>query len=445
MVGYPFVPLVGHPGVVAIVRDKNINEIVIEMIMMILGIYPLIGLNFLMMVVAGYIVWLLEACNNPDEDIDFSKTWIRGIYEGWYWAFITQGTHGFGDFTVTRFYSRCFAVVWSLFGVVMTSLVIGALVTALTTVNGAAEFKVYGSEVGALNGSFEEKLGLLRNGKVNEKRAYTTITELRDDLLANEIKGVLLDAYTAGANAHLFADERLRVATKLEYPRSYGFVLSGDLKSMAAEFRSYIKSDEERILKALSNSTVPMGVSPPAELKSPFDPESSILSTALVSMTIMIVVFSIFGLLWSHYLKKLNQKNAQRLDKKDIFNQCNDMVANFKSSIDGKINDLEEKHSLQRKLLFKDYYGYSAIDHHARHGDKLLKRQNTVHPVSPKKEDQLDELELDLEGGRRLSAHVDKPRTPFTEGEFDVGQLEEIEESDIQTFEVVEENEEIER
>ena len=59
MVGYPFVPLVGHPGVVAIVRDKNINEIVLEMIMMILGIYPLIGLNFLMMLAAGYIVWLL--------------------------------------------------------------------------------------------------------------------------------------------------------------------------------------------------------------------------------------------------------------------------------------------------------------------------------------------------------------------------------------------------
>ena len=71
---------------------------------------------------------------------------------------------------------------------------------------------------------------------------------------------MLLDAYTAGANARLFADERLRAATKLEYPRSYGFVLSGDLKSMAAEFRSYIKSDEERVLGALMNSTEPMGV-----------------------------------------------------------------------------------------------------------------------------------------------------------------------------------------
>ena len=28
-------------------------------------------------------------------EIDFSKKWIDGIKEGWYWAFITQGTHGY--------------------------------------------------------------------------------------------------------------------------------------------------------------------------------------------------------------------------------------------------------------------------------------------------------------------------------------------------------------
>ena len=59
MVGYPFVPLVAHPGVVAIVRDKDINEIVIDMIVMIVGIYPLLLLNLLMMVTAGFLVWML--------------------------------------------------------------------------------------------------------------------------------------------------------------------------------------------------------------------------------------------------------------------------------------------------------------------------------------------------------------------------------------------------
>jgi len=42
-----------------IVRDKDINEIVINMITMIMNIYPLIMLNLLMMVTAGLIVWIL--------------------------------------------------------------------------------------------------------------------------------------------------------------------------------------------------------------------------------------------------------------------------------------------------------------------------------------------------------------------------------------------------
>ncbi|XP_066925678.1 uncharacterized protein [Clytia hemisphaerica] len=398
MVGYPFVPLVGHPGVVAIVRDKNINEIVIEMIMMILGIYPLIGLNLLMMIAAGYVVWLLEACNSDEGSVDFSNSWIRGIYEGWYWAFITQGTHGYGDFAPTKVGARIFAMIWALVGLVMTGIVIGAIVTALTTVNGAAQFKIYGSQVGALNGTFEAKLGLLRNGKVNEKKAYLTVEELRDALLNNDVEGVLLDAYTAGANADLFADERLRAATLLEYPRSYGFVLSGGLRSVAAEFKSFMKSDEDRILSILTNSTEPMGVAPPAELKSPFDPESSILATALISMTVMLVVFSILGFIWSHFLKKINAKKEQILDPKDVLAMCNLLVEDFKETMDSKMVDLEDKHLLQRELLYKDYHGHSAIEHHKMNGDKLQKMldaklmQNRVAPC-PDSEQLVDEME----------------------------------------------------
>ena len=122
------------------------------------------------------------------------------------------------------------------------------------------------------------------------------------------------------------------------------------------------------------------------------------------------------------------------------------MVEDFKSSMDEKITELEDKHSLQRKLLFKDHYGHSAIDHHARHGDKLSKKRNAVHPVSPSMKDQLDESETDLESGRRSSvretAHVDKPNTPvIEEGNFDVGQTELIEETAIEPFEGEEDDE----
>ena len=72
---------------------------------------------------------------------------------------------------------------------------------------------------------------------------------------------MLLDAYTAGDQSSLFADERLRAATKLEYPRSYGFVLSGDLKNVAGEMKDFFYVHKESILEILTSSTEPMGVS----------------------------------------------------------------------------------------------------------------------------------------------------------------------------------------
>ena len=54
----------------------------------------------------------------------------------------------YGDFTVTKVKSRIFAVVWCFIGLIMTSLIVGAIVTALTTVNGSSQFKIYGSQVG---------------------------------------------------------------------------------------------------------------------------------------------------------------------------------------------------------------------------------------------------------------------------------------------------------
>ena len=57
--GYPFVPLIKYPGMMLIVKDKSINEIVLDMILMILSVWPLILINLLMMILAGYLVWLL--------------------------------------------------------------------------------------------------------------------------------------------------------------------------------------------------------------------------------------------------------------------------------------------------------------------------------------------------------------------------------------------------
>ena len=84
--------------------------------------------------------------------------------------------------------------------------------------------------------------------------------ELKDSLLAGEIEGILLDAYTAGDKEHVFDHDQLRAYDLLKSSRSYGFVLSGDLAYVSTEFNSYISVHTNEILSVLTNSTSPMMV-----------------------------------------------------------------------------------------------------------------------------------------------------------------------------------------
>ena len=89
---------------------------------------------------------------------------------------------------------------------------------------------------------------------------YNTLQELKNSLLADEIEGILLDAYTAGDKEELFRHDQLRAYDLLKYPRSYGFVLSGDLAYVSGEFKSYIAVHTQEILSILTNTTIPMKV-----------------------------------------------------------------------------------------------------------------------------------------------------------------------------------------
>ena len=59
LIGYPFVPLIDHPGVIVIVKEKNVNDIVMDMIVAILGIWPLLLINLVMLCLAGLVMWML--------------------------------------------------------------------------------------------------------------------------------------------------------------------------------------------------------------------------------------------------------------------------------------------------------------------------------------------------------------------------------------------------
>jgi hypothetical protein len=57
--GYPYISLVSYPGVVILVKDKSLNEIVASKVLSLLSVWPLVVLMFLMSIVMGLLVWFL--------------------------------------------------------------------------------------------------------------------------------------------------------------------------------------------------------------------------------------------------------------------------------------------------------------------------------------------------------------------------------------------------
>ena len=71
---------------------------------------------------SGCVVWLLDTWYNQD---DFPAAFPRGIFEGFWWAFVSMTTVGYGDRAPKSFFARIFAIFWILLGVTIFSMYTG--------------------------------------------------------------------------------------------------------------------------------------------------------------------------------------------------------------------------------------------------------------------------------------------------------------------------------
>jgi ABC-type amino acid transport substrate-binding protein len=92
----------------------------------------LIGLGALtlILVLIGHIVWLVERNKNPD----FPQSYVKGIWEGLWWAAATVTTVGYGDKTVRDKWGRILGLIWMFAGLFLIAN-FTAFVTAEVTVS----------------------------------------------------------------------------------------------------------------------------------------------------------------------------------------------------------------------------------------------------------------------------------------------------------------------
>ncbi|XP_027035829.1 uncharacterized protein LOC113664427 [Pocillopora damicornis] len=162
----------------------------------------------------------------------------------------------YGDKVLVGFWSRLFAVAWILAGLVVASVLTGALAASLTFYTIEKDVMLYGSKVTALTDSPAHRLGVRRNALI---RPRGTLQEAYKSLGQGEVNGLLLDAYIAGSHSikDLF-DQQLRVKEVIKLPKGFGVVLSGEAMRLQKRVRDYIRNNAGLITKMIENSTTPL-------------------------------------------------------------------------------------------------------------------------------------------------------------------------------------------
>lgn len=90
---------------------------------------------------------------------------------------------------------------------------------------------------------------------------YKTIEEVASALKRREVRGALVDVFSAATRNDLFKHSDIVAKKNIKYPSAYGFVLSGNMKNAAFTFRDYLKVHANSILKTLEQNTAGLEVS----------------------------------------------------------------------------------------------------------------------------------------------------------------------------------------
>jgi len=249
----PYIPFVQAPRVALLVHETAEDDKTTQLMNTVFKAWPILIFILVAATLSGIIIWLLDRLKNPDE---FPRPFINGTWEGFWWAFVTMTTVGYGDRAPKSFLARIFCIVWILVGIIIIAI-FTAIVTASLSASIQHHFTVHGSVIGAVNGSEEFRLGVSLNA---DMKPYHSIPHMNSDLLAEKLKGSLIDNYVLTYYSEFVrVNDEVRIETTFEHAITYGLAVRANASSDKLEcFRRYLRNHPQEVFEIIAKNLEPL-------------------------------------------------------------------------------------------------------------------------------------------------------------------------------------------
>lgn len=192
-----FISMVDASKVSVLAKQRTLavksSDLTLHMLESVISTWPLFLIAILMAISSGCVVWTLDTWYNEEH---FPQRFPKGIFEGFWWGFISMTTVGYGDRVPSSTTARLFSVLWIFLGITMFNMYTAVLTTALSVKTHIFDIKDFTAvDVGALSStSLGKTVIYLEHGNVH---LYSSVEEAARDLDEDKIKGIALDANVA--------------------------------------------------------------------------------------------------------------------------------------------------------------------------------------------------------------------------------------------------------
>ena len=173
--GFYFIPVVEIPIGTYVTKERKKQDIVFHVLHGVTGLWPLLVILLLFAFLAGIIAWAIETWNNEE---DFARSFTTGLFDGFWWAYVSMTTVGYGDKATKSKLGRLFSVIWILIGITIFSLLTASLTNIITEANKEETPMMLGQSVGVLKGRTYDAELVTKNGGILDEVASTNFTQV---------------------------------------------------------------------------------------------------------------------------------------------------------------------------------------------------------------------------------------------------------------------------